>query len=74
VRDNDYSEMTLDELRSARQRLVDDLEDYEEMAAFHSVNSPAHATSTERQAQSSKIQRMTDAIAELDRLLATGAD
>ncbi|TFH34936.1 MAG: hypothetical protein E4G93_04530 [Dehalococcoidia bacterium] len=72
--DTEYHTMTHEELRVMRRRLADDLEDFEEMAAFHSINSPAHATSTERQAQNAKTQRMTDAIAEIDRLLGADTD
>jgi len=67
--DKGYSEMTQDELGTLRTRLASDLEDYEEMAAFHSINSPAHATVTERATQANKLQRMRDEIAEIDRLL-----
>ncbi|MBI5231078.1 MAG: hypothetical protein HY876_02810 [Coriobacteriales bacterium] len=67
--DKSLAAMTLDELKAARTRLANDLEDYEEMAMFHSINSPAHATVTEREAQKTKLQRMRDEIAEIDRLL-----
>jgi hypothetical protein len=67
--DESYSEMTKEELLSERKRLADELEDYEEMAAYHSVNSPAHATMTERKASVARLQRMKDAIVEVDELL-----
>ena len=66
---DDLSQMTNEQLRVERQRLADNLEDYEEMAAYHSVNSPAHATATERTAAAGRLQRMKDAIAEIDELL-----
>jgi hypothetical protein len=68
--DDDYSQMTPQELVSARKRLADELEDFEEMAVFHSVNSPTHATATERKSTSARLERMKDAIAEIDGLLA----
>ncbi len=72
--DTEYQSMTGEELRLIRARLADDLEDFEEMTAFHSINSPAHATSTDRQAQSTKTQLMKDVIAEIDRLLGAASD
>lgn len=66
---DDLSQMTNEQLRAERKRLADNLEDYEEMAAYHSINSPAHATATERTAAVGRLQRMKDAIAEIDELL-----
>lgn len=74
MNDRDLTDMTLQELHQVRQRVANDLEDYEEMALFHSINSPAHATATERTAQSNRLQRMRDQIAEIDRLLAGAGD
>jgi hypothetical protein len=68
--DDDYSQMTRQELLSARKRLADELEDFEEMTAFHSINSPTHATMTERKATGLRLERMRDAIAEIEGLLA----
>jgi len=73
IRMDDYSQMTEQELRSARVRVADDLADFEEMAVFHSIHSPAHATSTERKTASGRSERMKNAIAEIDRLLAVAA-
>lgn len=67
--DDNYSQMTTQELLATRKRLEDDLADYEEMATFHSLNSPAHATVTERKRESTKLERMRSAIAEIDSLL-----
>jgi hypothetical protein len=69
VEEQDYSQMSRDELLATRKRLEDELEDFEEMTMFHSVNSPTHATMTERKGTSDKLQRMKDEIAGIDKLL-----
>ncbi len=68
--DYEFDQMSRQELETTRRRIADDLEDFDEMALFHSVNSPAHATSTERKRDSLKRSRMEEAIAQIDALLA----
>lgn len=69
MEERDYAEMSRDELVATRKRLEDELEDFEEMTAFHSINSPTHATSTERKGTADKLERMRGEIAEIDTLL-----
>ena len=66
----EYAEMSRDELAAERGRLQGELEDWEEMSLFHSVNSPAHATSTQRKSEAARVTRMRDTLAEIDALLA----
>lgn len=66
---DEYAEMTKDELSAEHKRLENELEDYEEMAMYHSVNSPTHATMTERKASTARVDRMREAIAHIEELL-----
>ena len=71
--DDDYTQMTRDELLATRKRMEDELTDFEEMTMFHSVNSPTHATTTERKSTGDKLERMRGAIAQIDALLSQRA-
>jgi len=69
----DYSQMTKQELVASRSGLESDLADYEEMANYHFANSVAHISAHEVQRESHRRQRVKDAIAEIDRILADAA-
>lgn len=62
--------MTMQELEAARSGLESDLIDYEEMANFHFANSATHIGSHEVQRERERRQRIKDAIAEIEGLLA----
>ena len=66
----DYSQMTRQELQAARGSLESDLADYEEMASFHFANTSVHISTHEVTRERNRRQRLEDAIADIDGLLA----
>lgn len=69
----ELSEMNRDELQAARRRLMDDLEDHEDMTRFNFTNSSDHIPPAQVQAQRVHAQRLQDQIAEIEALLEKSA-